>query len=295
MNLTTSKTALARFTDTLGEAFVEFFTGLWDLEEKIEPVAWTPINKEALYAAAVGGTPMFEIESPVMPLEKLLTDILPIADYLASKVEGFDAVAKRLAAFAADTSAHGSISAPVLAKAFTEREDLVEAFAHVLEIEDDSDERHYLRLAIATVLEPTAAAAAAQLEIPTQEELESFETAICPVCGSPAAMGILREVGPLEGSPRTMWCGSCSTQWPYPRMRCTRCGNIKQEEIGYRFNEDDANHRIYTCSSCNDIQKVVSEVKLDYIPDPRAEEIAMIPLEEAVIDVLIEEAEADEK
>lgn len=294
MNLNTSKTALMRFSDTLGEPFVEFFTGLWDLEEKIEPVDWTPSDKDALRAAAVGGTPMFTIESPTMPLAKLLEDIQPIADYIASRVEGFEPVSERIAAFAVDTDAHSAISAEVLAGAFIEREALVEAFAKALDVESDSNDYHYLRLAIATVLEPTAAAAAAQLDVPTPEELESFESAICPICGSPAAMGVLREVGPLEGSPRVMWCGSCNTNWPYPRMRCTRCGNNKQDELGYRFDEDDTNHRIYTCTHCNDVQKIVSEVKLDYILDPRAEEIAMIPLEEAVLEVLIEEAEAGE-
>lgn len=291
LDLSKSKRALKRFEKKLGSEYVDFFVGLWDVQEDIEAVDWEPKNPEELFNAAVAGSPMFALEAPYLSSSFLYQNISKVADYIAGKIESFAAVADKIKQVAEAGDEAPELSPEALSRLFIDQSAALEGLAEVYEVELGSADFEYLRLALATVMEPTAAAAAKKLEIPTET---NFTEALCPVCGSPSPIAIHKDAGSNEGSPREMWCGLCNTEYRFPRISCARCGNKRQDELTYHFAEGDDNRRIYTCDACLGTLKVVSEVRLDYIPDARAESIVMVELEEQVAEQLYGAAEAGE-
>lgn len=291
MDLSKSKKALKRYEKDLGPAYVDFFVGLWDVQEGIEAVDWEPKNPQELFDAAVDATPMFAIEAPLVTDAFLHENISKVADYIASKVESFAAVAHKIKQVAEAGDEAPALSPEALTRLFVDQSAALEGLAEIYGVEMATADFEYLRLALATAIEPTAVAAAKKLELP---EETNFNEGICPVCGSPAPIAIHEDAGSNEGQPRKMWCGLCSTTYRFPRIACARCGNKRQDELTYHFAEGDDNHRVYTCNSCLGTLKVVSERRLDYMPDPRAESVAMVDLEEQVQEELYAAAEAGE-
>jgi hypothetical protein len=142
-----------------------------------------------------------------------------------------------------------------------------------------SDAAH-LALAVVGALQPKAAKAAEGIEPPIKS---SLKTGACPVCDSPAALGIMRDEGQAKGGSRELWCALCDYLWGYPRIKCARCGNVRQKELEYFFAEDDPAHRVYACHDCGGTLKVVNEAELKKPVDPRVEEIVLEDLLDALI------------
>ena len=276
MNLSKSKEQLNLHRNTLGDELVDFFIGLWDLMEGIEPAAWTPSDIEALNAAAKNGTVMFSVESPVVTASYVTSTLRPILTYIGSKFATFEAVVQ--AADKADIE--GDLTEELLAGAFTAPDDLIMAIAELLGVDNDGANYDFLRLAVVTALSPPASAAAAQLTTP---EAGSFKTGICPCCGMPATFAHLKQAGELSGDPRDLWCSFCDTSWAYPRLQCVRCGHNVQKDLPFYFDETNQGYRIYACKKCGGTIKGASESTLHKLIDPRATDIMMTKLEAAVI------------
>lgn len=288
MDLTKSKKELQRHAKDLGQEYVDFFTGLWDVQESIEPLEWEPKDTQALTDAAKAGAPMFSLEAPVMTAQYLFENLAKVARYIADKVSSFDAYPRKIEQILEAGDEAPLLSTEALSSIFLDQSAAITELAEALDIETDSADFEYLRLALSAVLEPTAHAAAAKVDVP---EITNFKEALCPVCGSPSPVGVHKDAGVNEGSPREMWCSLCGINYRFYRIACTRCGNKSQEELGYSFAEGDDAHRIYTCTSCLGTQKIVLETGLKYVPDPRAEGLAMVELEEQVQEALFEAAE----
>jgi FdhE protein len=92
---------------------------------------------------------------------------------------------------------------------------------------------------------------------------ESWLIGNCPVCGSFPAMEKLRR----DDGRRILWCGLCSTQWPYKRIMCPFCGNEDHDSLRYFFTEGDASSdkaafRVDVCDKCKKYIKTIDERKM---------------------------------
>jgi len=281
MDLSQSKKALESNVGELGKPYVSFFTGLWDLEESIEPVDWTPSEPEKLTEAMKNGTVAFSLEAPVLTQEYILDNVESSIAYIGLYVEEIAEISKKLIEVRKKYAGGEPIlSEEILASLFTKPERLIDELAQRLDVPAESAAYHYLSLAVTTILEPTAALAASHVEIPKEP---GFETGNCPVCGLPTTIGVLKDVGEKNGSPRTLHCSFCDSSWSYPRIKCTRCGSTNPEDLVYHFDEKDMNKRIYRCKKCGGSQKIMVESLDPAKSDLRANELLMLPLEEAAL------------
>jgi len=159
-------------------------------------------------------------------------------------------------------------------------EDLIVRLCDQCGFAPDSDEATILALATVSALQPRASAAAAAVG---KLDAKAPDLGVCPICGAPAALGILRNEGQAHGGSRDLWCSLCDYTWNYPRIKCARCGNVRQDEIEFFFNETDKAHRVYACQDCGGTLKVVDETSLGRFCNPRVEELVLEDLLDAVI------------
>jgi len=233
----------------LGDELVEFFTGLWTLQDT------------------------FEGEDLMGALRSTIT-------FLDTYHEGFRDATTPL--FADDFSLENID--PITAQGV---EDLLNNLIAICDIDPNSMLGAQLALAVVSAIQPQAARAAKDIVAPDKSLLETGE---CPVCGAPAAMGILRNEGQAHGGSRELWCALCDYTWAFPRIKCVRCGNERQKELEFFFAEGDTAHRVYACEDCGGTLKVVNEADLGRMCDPRVEEIVLEGLLDAVIEGAVESA-----
>jgi FdhE protein len=118
---------------------------------------------------------------------------------------------------------------------------------------------HWLRLLGQTSLKPALRALAEG--VGGALDLNDWQRGVCPICGSPP---LLAEVQGKEGA-RQLRCGLCGTAWPYPRLKCSFCGNTDHHKLGYLCLEGEGQkYRVQTCDVCQGYVKVV--VTFDPIP-----------------------------
>jgi len=135
---------------------------------------------------------------------------------------------------------------------------------------------------VAFALQPFAGAAAAKLK----RDIPSADIAIrgdCPVCGSPASIGLISDAGEFTGGARDLWCSHCDTQWAFHRVRCARCLTASPHKLEYVYDKEDPAHRIHVCSNCGGSLPVTHEKLMRTIADPRVEDFAMMDLHHAVM------------
>ena len=108
----------------------------------------------------------------------------------------------------------------------------------------------------------------------------------CPVCGSFPAMEKLRR----DDGKRILWCGLCSTEWHYKRIKCPFCGNEDHNSLRYFFTEGDLSSdsspeenpfRVDVCDKCKKYIKTIDERKMpeNEIPDFSQENINTVYLD----------------
>ena len=104
----------------------------------------------------------------------------------------------------------------------------------------------------------------------------------CPVCGSFPAMEKLRR----DDGKRILWCGLCSTEWHYKRIKCPFCGNEDHNSLRYFFTEKDSSSeenpfRVDVCDKCKKYIKTIDERKMpeNEIPDFFQENINTVYLD----------------
>jgi FdhE protein len=94
---------------------------------------------------------------------------------------------------------------------------------------------------------------------------ETFDaaTGTCPVCGAPAAMGLVHESTKLQGGDRLLWCGVCHSEWRYNRVQCVRCGTQAPGKLRYIHIAEDEAHRLHVCDECHGYIRTVFAGNLD--------------------------------
>lgn len=108
----------------------------------------------------------------------------------------------------------------------------------------------------------------------------AWRRGVCPVCGSPPALGVIDEEGR-----RFLYCGFCWRRWGYPRAVCALCEGADPARLSYRFSAAEPEYRLELCAGCRSYLKTVDARRLDRPLYPPLEAIATLHL-----DILGEEA-----
>lgn len=88
-------------------------------------------------------------------------------------------------------------------------------------------------------------------------EVDLWEEAYCPLCGSGPAFAELRG---LEGK-RYLYCSLCETPWPFRRLTCPFCGNEEPQELNYLYLEEDMRCLLQVCERCKGYLKTIDNQK----------------------------------
>lgn len=98
----------------------------------------------------------------------------------------------------------------------------------------------------------------------------------CPVCGDAPRVGVLREDG--QSARRTLLCGRCHTEWPFPRLTCPGCGETQFEALPV-FRADEFPHiRVEACDGCTRYLKTM-DLTVDGLAVSPADDVASLPLD----------------
>jgi formate dehydrogenase maturation protein FdhE len=75
----------------------------------------------------------------------------------------------------------------------------------------------------------------------------------CPVCGGVAQVSVIAEESGefLGGSPRTLVCGQCATQWSFPRAVCPWCGEHDPRCVSGYVEPENRVVRVDCCDVCH--------------------------------------------
>ncbi len=60
-----------------------------------------------------------------------------------------------------------------------------------------------------------------------------------------------------EEGVRKLHCAVCATDWNFPRLRCSYCGNTDTDTLEYFTAEGESSHRVDVCRKCSSYLKVV--------------------------------------
>jgi FdhE protein len=95
----------------------------------------------------------------------------------------------------------------------------------------------------------------------------------CPFCGGAPQLSILDSAGEADGGSRRLQCATCFTRWPFPRVRCARCGEEDEHRLGYYRSPAFDHLRVDTCDTCKHYLKSVDLTRLG-IAVPVVDEVA---------------------
>jgi FdhE protein len=95
----------------------------------------------------------------------------------------------------------------------------------------------------------------------------------CPFCGGAPQLSILESAGEADGGSRRLQCATCFTRWPFPRVRCARCGEEDEHRLGYYRSPAFDHLRVDTCDTCKHYLKSVDLTRLG-IAVPVVDEVA---------------------
>ena len=102
----------------------------------------------------------------------------------------------------------------------------------------------------------------------------------CPACGVLPLLAELR--ADKEGNTRILRCLRCTAAWPYPRLACPACPEVRHEKLRYVHVEGEVDRlRAECCLTCGFYVKAVA--RLDPIPD---DALMTVDLDTVALDTL---------
>lgn len=273
------ETMVEKYREAMGDERVDFMLSIWKAQSEIDgSTDWEPIDIQAMLRSVVAGDSMWTVDEPKLDRERFAVALGSILDVL----KGYPGIAEMEtpAVFSADL---GLIEDEDLDRALTDPAGAAERIAARLGVSEESPVDYMLlRSGVAFALQPFAQAAAAKLsrDVPGTDLTLRGD---CPVCGSPAALGMIADAGQFTGGARTLWCSHCDTTWGFHRVRCARCLTPSPTSLEYIFDSEDPAHRIHVCSSCGGSLPVTDEKSMRSLATPRVEDFAMMDLHHAVM------------
>jgi FdhE protein len=100
-----------------------------------------------------------------------------------------------------------------------------------------------------------------------------WEHGICPICGSPPAISLLREEGR-----RILVCGFCWHEWPHRRTTCPFCQKADRSRQ-YLYDETEPECRVDFCDACRGYLKTVDTRTADRSIYPPLEALTTLHLD----------------
>jgi FdhE protein len=104
---------------------------------------------------------------------------------------------------------------------------------------------------------------------------------LCPVCGSPPVVSLVRTGGAKQGL-RYLVCSLCSSEWHFVRVKCSSCASTGNTSYLFVEGANDA-IRAECCDDCKTYLKILYLEK-DQAMEPIADDLATLAL-----DLLVDE------
>jgi FdhE protein len=101
---------------------------------------------------------------------------------------------------------------------------------------------------------------------------------VCPGCGRPALVSVLREDKLAETVRRSLVCSFCSIEWEFPRVLCPKCREERPEQLPRFTALEIPWMRVDACDTCRAYLKSVDLTKCPDA-DPVVDELASTPLD----------------
>lgn len=259
---------------------LDFFTKLWEAQDTFAEEATPYVAPEGdLERALRQHQTLFSLAGPEIPVDAYREAVRAMAALLAAD----GGLPEEQTAALTEVDLGDAVAEEALKDALTGFDVFVHAVA-----EAAGDERiaePVLAFMLTEAMTPfvRSAAKAAVAAVGKFDWLQ-WDSGLCPVCGTPAASGVVRDEGELQGGRRWLSCPVCRTQWEYARIRCARCGTRSQQDLEYLFDEEDPAHRLHVCKKCHGYAAVSFEKDLRLIGTPEVEEIVMVRLEAVAAD-----------
>ena len=108
-----------------------------------------------------------------------------------------------------------------------------------------------------------------------QAPAPSLRRPLCPYCGSPPLVGVLRREG--DGAKRSLVCSRCRTEWDYLRLACPACEEWREEKLCVYTAPQFEHVRVEACESCRTYLKTV-DLTRNGLAIPEVDELAAVPL-----------------
>ena len=258
------------------EQQLRFFEALWDAQDEIAQDAspYVAASAEETEKALQQTRTLFSLVEPTIPLEPYQAAVRRLAALTAEKAGLPDEQSAALA----EVDIAGAVTGESLASMLTGMDAFVTRIAEA--INDDRLNEPLLMFVLTEAVTPfLREPAAAAVKAAGKYDWQQWDSGLCPVCGTPASSGVVRDEGDLQGGRRWLSCPTCRTQWEFARVRCARCGQRTHDRLEYLFDEQDPGHRVHTCKECHGYIPVTFEKQISILAVPEVEEIVMIPLE----------------
>jgi FdhE protein len=110
--------------------------------------------------------------------------------------------------------------------------------------------------------------------VSAKRDKKSWDHGYCPLCGSEPNMAYLEKTGR-----RSLHCGLCGEEWPYPRLNCPFCRNEEQSELGYFASEQEEGFRVDFCRKCKRYIKTVDQKAFEQPAPMEVEYMATLHLD----------------
>ncbi len=98
---------------------------------------------------------------------------------------------------------------------------------------------------------------------------------VCPRCGSPPLLGVLRPEG--DGGKRRLLCSFCLQEWDFRRIFCAACGEEDEKKLPVYVAEQFPHVRVESCDTCKFYLRTIDLTK-DGNAVPIVDDLAAIPL-----------------
>ena len=98
---------------------------------------------------------------------------------------------------------------------------------------------------------------------------------ICPYCGSPPLVGVLREEG--DGAKRSLVCSFCRTEWDYLRIACPACEESREEKLCVYSAPAFDCVRLDACDTCRSYIQTI-DLTQNGLAVPEVDGLAALPL-----------------
>lgn len=236
--------------------YLRFLARLARAQQKAAATVMTgPIDAGAVRRANEHGMPLLQAASQIDPAwQGVLDGLLEAVQADAGLPAALAPVLQRLRALAPE--ARDQLARRVLVGLLTESDDLAAA---------------PIVMAALQVVFADQASHLNEAEVPYAEP-----ATVCPVCGTPPAVSVLR-IGGREAGLRYLHCGTCCTEWHMVRVKCSHCESTKG--VRYQSVQDGGDVVVAeTCDQCHTYRKLVNQEK-DPLAEPLADDLATLMLD----------------